>query len=134
MSEAKARLIDAMDILIPVDSRGAAIPLTKERLYRLAGVSRATMNRHPEVLKEWDRRVGTVASRAGGNPRKDQTDLLKERIGVLIETVQSKTTELSLAATVIATLHAENQSMQAHVNQLNAARVQMLQNRRGGQA
>jgi hypothetical protein len=133
MSDAEARLRDAMDTLIPLTQSGLVAPWTKERLYQLAGVSRATMNRHPAVLEEWDRRVGTMLPNPDGADRRDQIELLKARVQSLKDALDSKTKDIALAATVIATLNTENQNLQSHVNQLNSARIQLLHQRKSAQ-
>ncbi|MEY9877903.1 hypothetical protein ABH931_007427 [Streptacidiphilus sp. MAP12-33] len=50
-------LREAMDRLFAGAAQNTDGKLTENNLWREAGVSRATMNRAPEILAEWDRRV-----------------------------------------------------------------------------
>ncbi|WP_328493499.1 hypothetical protein OHS59_12605 [Streptomyces sp. NBC_00414] len=84
--------------------------LTKENLYREAGVSRATMNRAHGILAEWDRR--TAATGTPGETRSD--DELKELRAELIVIKRERTQlqgRLDASATVIAALHHDNAAL-----------------------
>ncbi|CAL9278964.1 hypothetical protein [Streptomyces sp. SudanB182_2057] len=82
--------------------------LSKNNLWREAGVSRATMNRATAVLAEWDAR--TAASPAGlAQRRRDEkiTDL-RRRLHKGAEERRKLQGQVDAAATVIATLLTEN--------------------------
>lgn len=107
-SERKLR--DAMERLLA----GAAVRtdgrVIKENLYREAGVSRATMNRATAVMDEWARRVD------GTQPRDREVESLKQSLAeraVQIKDLRSRIRDLedqlTIAATAVAELHAENQ-------------------------
>jgi hypothetical protein len=52
-------LRDAMERLLSGQPQQTDGKITKNNLCREAGVSRATMNRAPEILTEWDARTAT---------------------------------------------------------------------------
>ncbi len=104
------KLRDAMERLLT----GAAVRtdgrVIKENLYREAGVSRATMNRATAVMDEWSRRVD------GTQPRDREVESLKqslaERAGQIKDLrsrIRDLEDQLTIAATAVAELHAENQ-------------------------
>ncbi|MCX4460280.1 hypothetical protein OOK58_56395 [Streptomyces sp. NBC_01728] len=83
--------------------------LIKENLYREAGVSRATMNRAPDILTEWNERTAATGARTPGEARRD-TELGEVR-RQLKELKRERTQlqgRLEAAATVIAALHHDN--------------------------
>lgn len=83
--------------------------LIKDNLWKEAQVSRATINRAPDVLREWDTRLAETGARTPGETRRD-TELAKLR-GQLGPVLAENTTlkrRLEAAATVITALHAEN--------------------------
>lgn len=85
--------------------------LTKANLHREAGVSRATMHRASALLAEWDQRVAAhPATRAQSRDREDlakaRADLRESRA-----TQRRLQQQLDAAATVIATLAAENAAL-----------------------
>jgi len=83
--------------------------LIKENLYKEAGVSRATMNRAPDVLAEWDRRTAATGARTPGEARRD-TELgeLRSQLKELKRERTQLQGRLDAAATVIAALHHDN--------------------------
>ncbi|MET9079000.1 hypothetical protein ABZX95_44390 [Streptomyces sp. NPDC004232] len=86
--------------------------LTKENLYREAGVSRATMNRAHSILAEWDRRTAATDARTPGEVRRD--DELKELRAELRAIKRQRTQlqgRLDASATVIAALHHDNAAL-----------------------
>ncbi len=106
-------LFDAMARLTEGRPRRTDGAMTKENLYREAGVSRATMNRAVAVMAEWDAHVAAHGRRTAGEARRD-ADLAE-----LSKKLKDKTAEctelqhrLDAAATVIAALHHDNQAME----------------------
>lgn len=86
--------------------------LIKENLYKEANVSRATMNRAVSVMAEWTDITGDKT------PRNEQVEKLKQElvqhrstIAELRSRIRKMESELTLAATAIAEIHAENQSL-----------------------
>lgn len=110
MSASERRLREAMDRLLAGTAERTDGRLIKENLYREAGVSRATMNRAKSVLDEWTRRVD------GTQPRDREIESLNHslseratQIKDLRARVRELQDQLTIAATAIAELHAENQ-------------------------
>lgn len=110
MSASERRLSEAMDRLLAGTAERTDGRLIKENLYREAGVSRATMNRAKSVLDEWTRRVD------GTQPRDREIESLNHslseratQIKDLRARVRELQDQLTIAATAIAELHAENQ-------------------------
>lgn len=110
MSASERRLREAMDRLLAGTAERTDGRLIKENLYREAGVSRATMNRAKSVLDEWTRRVD------GTQPRDREIESLHHslseratQIKDLRARVRELQDQLTIAATAIAELHAENQ-------------------------
>lgn len=110
MSASERRLREAMDRLLAGTAERTDGRLIKENLCREAGVSRATMNRAKSVLDEWTRRVD------GTQPRDREIESLNHslseratQIKDLRARVRELQDQLTIAATAIAELHAENQ-------------------------
>lgn len=104
-------LRDAMTRLLNGSARRTDGRLTKENLYREAGVSRATMNRAPDILAAWDL---AVADRTDPKPPRDIVGELEN----LRTQLRRKTGEcarlqerLAAAATTIAALHHDNNAL-----------------------
>lgn len=107
-SEVKLR--QAMQRLLTGTAQRTDGRLVKENLYREAGVSRATMNRHPDILRDWDAHVDSPT------PRDRAREALEANLAEQRNTVRelrAKITELegqlTLAATVIAELTTDNE-------------------------
>lgn len=86
--------------------------LIKENLYKEAKVSRATMNRAASVMAEWTEIIGDK------KPQNEQVEKLKQELSrhrsTIVELrsrIRKMESELALAATAIAEIHAENQSL-----------------------
>lgn len=100
---AENALREAMARLIAGKPQTTDGKLTKENLYREAGVSRATMNRADEVMAEWDAYVAQHGRRTKGESQRDA------EIAELTRKLKAKTAQctelnrrLDAAATVIA--------------------------------
>lgn len=89
--------------------------LIKENLYREAGVSRATMNRHPAILEEWNARVDTPTPRDRARQTLE-TEVANQRtmINALRAHVRELEGHLTAAATMIAELTVENEHLRQH--------------------
>ncbi|MFD7623942.1 hypothetical protein, partial [Streptomyces sp. NPDC059802] len=85
--------------------------LTKNNLWREAGVSRATMNRATAVLVEWDSRVGHSPASQRDQRQTEEIALLRRRLKNNREERQRLQDQVDAAATVIATLLAENTAL-----------------------
>ena len=111
----QAKLQQAMERLLAGRPEHTDGRLIKENLYREAGVSRATMNRHPALLKEWNARVDTSTPRDRARQTLE-TEVANQRttINELHAHVRELEGQLTTAATVIAELTVENQHLRQH--------------------
>lgn len=92
--------------------------LTKQNLWKEAGVSRATMNRAHTILKEWDDHLAQHGTATPGEAKRD------EEIRTLRRKLADKTREcttlqkrLDAAATAIAALHHDNTLLRQELGQ-----------------
>ena len=125
--KAHKALAEAMERLVAGRPRVTDGAMTKENLYREAGVSRATMNRDTEIMGAWDEHVAAHGRRTVGQARRD-ADLAE-----LAHRLKAKTAEctelqrkLDAAAGVIAALHHDNQAMAKELARLGASTVTTL--------
>lgn len=112
----EAALREAMERLLagrPLRTNGA---LTKNNLYREAGVSRATMNRATSLLAEWDRR--TAQNPATAAQEKARSQLAQARAALRESQIARRRLQdqVDAAATVIATLLSENAALREQVS------------------
>lgn len=83
--------------------------LIKDNLWKEAGVSRATMNRAPTILTEWDARLAATGARTPGEARRDeQLASLRKKLKTVTKDRDRLRDQVNAAATVIAALHADN--------------------------
>ncbi|WP_331752133.1 hypothetical protein [Streptomyces sp. NBC_00829] len=109
--KAEKALREAMERLFAGTPLRTDGKLTKNNLWREAGVSRATMNRATTLLNDWNSRIsGSTASQRD----QDQAQAIKE----LRRQLKTKTAEgrrlqdqVDASATVIAVLLAENDAL-----------------------
>ncbi|KUL28995.1 hypothetical protein [Streptomyces regalis] len=85
--------------------------LTKNNLWREAGVSRATMNRATVLLAEWDNRVGRSPASLHDQHQQEEITRLRRQLRGIRQERQRLQQQVDAAATVIATLHAENAAL-----------------------
>ncbi|WP_257980599.1 hypothetical protein [Streptomyces sp. CB02959] len=114
-------LRDAMERLLSGQPQHTDGKLTKNNLCREAGISRATMNRAPELLTEWDARTATSPA---GRHHQRHTEELAELRGKLRKSrdqCHALQEQVDAAATVIMTLLAENASLREHATGRSAA-------------
>jgi hypothetical protein len=97
--------------------------LTKNNLWREAGVSRATMNRATEIVAEWDAR--TAASPAGTLQRQHNHEITDLRGNLRRSRADCRQLQdqVDAAATVIAILLAENVALREQVARRSAVVV-----------
>lgn len=105
---ARQALRDAMERLLAGKPQRTDGRLIKQNLWKEAGISRATMNRAADVLQEWNAR--TAPSQDTAQQRRSQHDLTELRSELRRSRAKSRELQLQVdaAATVIATLLAEN--------------------------
>lgn len=106
--KAEQALQEAMERLLsgkPTRTDGA---LTKNNLWREAGVSRATMNRATSVLAEWDRRVGESPATALDQQRREELSEVRGKLRRSRQECRQLQDQVDAAATVITALLAEN--------------------------
>ncbi|MBB4966477.1 hypothetical protein [Saccharothrix violaceirubra] len=83
--------------------------MTKDNLWKEAGVSRATMNRARLVLAKWDARVAECGGLTPGEARKnDEGTKLREQLADKTRECTESYGKLDVAATAIAALHHDN--------------------------
>ncbi|MFG2971607.1 hypothetical protein ACGFYY_01220 [Streptomyces sp. NPDC048331] len=105
---AEQALCEAMERLLsgkPSRTDGA---LTKNNLWREAGVSRATMNRATSVLAEWDSRVDESPATALDRQRREELSEVRGNLRKSRQECRQLQDQVDAAATVIAVLLAEN--------------------------
>jgi wobble nucleotide-excising tRNase len=105
MTESERKLRAAMARLIAGKAQRTNGALSKNNLHYEAGVSRATMNRYPSVLAEWDQAVA-----AGSKPAKDlEQEILTKNAEIkkLRQNIRDLGVQLTAASTVIVALHGE---------------------------
>ncbi|MFD9514279.1 hypothetical protein [Streptomyces mirabilis] len=85
--------------------------LTKNNLWREASVSRATMNRATAVLAERDNRVGRSPASLRDQHQQEEITRLRRQLRGNRQQHQRLQQQVDAAATVIATLLAENAAL-----------------------
>ncbi len=105
--------------------------LVKENLYKEAQVSRATMNRAPSVLAEWDAHLATHGKTIPGEARRDAAiDDLKKRLTAKTQECTLLTRKLTAAATAIAALHRDNEALRQQLDRDVSSHVTPIRARR----
>ncbi|OAH13500.1 hypothetical protein [Streptomyces jeddahensis] len=104
-------LREAMERLFAGKAARTDGKLTKNNLWREAGVSRATMNRASNVLAEWDNRVGQSPASVRDQRQSDEITRLRRQLKDQRRERQRLQQQVDAAATVIATLLAENAAL-----------------------
>lgn len=118
------RLRDAMKRLLTGTAVRTDGRLTKKNLCLEAKVSRATMNRATRLMAEWDA-AGT--ERRPRDPlaiKNDETMVaMQSTVRKLREEVRDLQEQLVAAATVVATLHHENQQLKEQVPSATVSQI-----------
>ncbi|MCD9146011.1 hypothetical protein [Streptomyces albireticuli] len=97
--------------------------LTKNNLWREAGVSRATMNRATAVLAEWDDRVGQSPASQRDQKQTEEIALLRRQLKDNRHERHRLQDQVDAAATVISVLLAENTALREQVTRRSAVIV-----------
>ncbi|MFE0695683.1 hypothetical protein [Streptomyces sp. NPDC058869] len=88
--------------------------LTKNNLWREAGVSRATMNRATDLLSEWDSRVTQSPASARQQHHDDELAETRRKLRESQQECRSLQDQVDASATVITALLAENAALREH--------------------
>ncbi|MFF5841338.1 hypothetical protein ACFY74_07655 [Streptomyces massasporeus] len=106
------KLRDAMNRLLAGKPQHSDGRLTKNNLALEAGVSPATMFRAKAVLADWDAHIDTHGSLTPGEARRDaDIDDLRRQLAAAKREITELNRQLTAAATVIASLHHDNQML-----------------------
>jgi hypothetical protein len=109
--KAERALREAMERLFTGQPTRTDGKLTKQNLWREAGVSRATMYRATAVLADWDNRVGRSTVRKHDQKLTEEITRFRRRLKENRLERQRLQDEVDAAATVIAALLAENAAL-----------------------
>ncbi|WP_435204922.1 hypothetical protein [Micromonospora sp. bgisy143] len=120
LREAMKRLFDRQ----PIHTDGK---LTKNNLWREAGVSRATMNRAVDILAEWSARVADSPAEAAARHHTAELAELRGSLEASRRRCRQLQDQVDAAATVIAALAAENAALRRQA--LTTSAVVPLQHR-----
>ncbi|MFC9506716.1 hypothetical protein [Streptomyces sp. NPDC057002] len=111
-AKTEQKLRDAMDRLLAGKPQHSDGRLTKNNLAQEAGVSPATMFRAKAVLADWDAHIDTHGSLTPGEARRDaDLDDLRRQLAAAKREITELNRRLTAAATVIASLHHDNQML-----------------------
>jgi hypothetical protein len=114
---AEKALREAMQRLLAGKSQRTDGRLVKDNLWKEAGVSRATMNRAPTILAEWDARLAATDARTPGEVRRDeQVASLRKELKTVAKDRDRLRDQVNGAATVIAALHADNMALRQQLD------------------
>lgn len=132
---AEDKLEAAMERLLmgePTVTEGA---LTKESLYKEAEVSRATMNRHPELLMRWDKAValhkaeGVDFDLSATRAREALESRHRELVSAFSksqESLRQAESDLRASATVITALYSENSLLNEKLDSIHRRGLSVL--------
>ena len=122
-------LYDAMERLLAGRPQRSDGRLTKDNLWKEAGVSRATMNRATHIMTQWEDRVRAADSYTPLEARKnDELTTLRADLAARTRECTQRRHQLDAAATAIAALHHDNTMLRqelhhtGHVIPLNGRR------------
>jgi hypothetical protein len=102
-------LREAIERLLAGKSQHTDGRLIKENLWKEAKVSRATMNRAPQIIAEWNARVAERGGLTADQARHtDELAKLRRKLADKAQTATQLRRQLDAAATVIAALHHDN--------------------------
>ncbi|MFB6615785.1 hypothetical protein ACFCV9_16440 [Streptomyces sp. NPDC056367] len=119
-SKAEQALQEAMERLLSGKPNRTDGALTKNNLWREAGVSRATMNRATSVLAEWDRRVHESPATALDRQRREELSDVRGKLRSSRQECRQLQDQVDAAATVIAALLAENAALREQLAKRSA--------------
>jgi len=110
-ARAEQALRVAMDRLLAGKPFRTDGKLTKNNLWREAGVSRATMNRANAVLADWDSRISGSPASLRDQKQTQEITALRRQLKENKEARQRLQDQVDASATVITVLLAENASL-----------------------
>ncbi|MYV94244.1 hypothetical protein [Streptomyces sp. SID1034] len=122
-------LRDAMERLFAGRPARTDGKLTKNNLWREAGVSRATMNRATNVLVDWDNRIGRSPARAQDRKQAETITALRQHLRKARTDRDRLQDQVDAAATVIAALYAENAALREQISSQSAIVVPLTPRR-----
>jgi hypothetical protein len=121
-----AALRQAMDRLLAGQPQRTDGRLTKDNLWKEAGVSRATMNRARLVMAEWQARVAECGGMTPVEARKhDELAVLRKKLEDKIRECTQLQKQLDAAATAIAALHHDNTLLREELGNSGSAVVSL---------
>lgn len=106
-------LEQAMERLLAGQPKRTDGQLTKNNLYREAGVSRATLRRVPHILTAWDNRLADSPAAAHERTHHQELTALRAELTSSRAHHRQLQDQVDAAATVIAALAAENATLRA---------------------
>jgi chromosome segregation ATPase len=119
-------LQDAMARLLAGGAHRTDGKLTKENLYREAGVSRATMNRARDVLTAWNHAVATHTGRPQAGDTSDELAELRTKLSRKTRECADLQQSLDAAATTIAALRHDNNALRDELARHRSSKVVVI--------
>ncbi|MEW2522811.1 hypothetical protein [Actinacidiphila alni] len=115
-ARAEQALRAAMDRLLAGSPLYTDGKLTKNNLWREAGISRATMNRASHVLAEWDARVSGSEPSLRDRQHTEQITDLRRQLREVKQARKRLQDQVDASATVIIALVSENASLREQLS------------------
>ncbi|MCX4523284.1 hypothetical protein OG402_38260 [Streptomyces anulatus] len=109
--KAEKALLDAMERLLNGKPARTDGKLTKNNLWREAGVSRATMNRATRVLETWDARVSSSPASLHSQQQAEEIARLRKKLRLNQDERQRLQDQVDAVTTVLTVLLAENAAL-----------------------
>ncbi|MGP4089203.1 hypothetical protein [Streptomyces sp. KR55] len=125
----ESALRDAMERLFAGRPTRTDGKLTKNNLWREAGVSRATMNRATNVLADWDHHIGHSPARLQDRKQAEAITALRQQLRESRKHRDRLQDQVDAAATVIAALYAENAALREQIVNQSATVVPLTPRR-----
>ncbi|MFF2249768.1 hypothetical protein [Streptomyces sp. NPDC058142] len=122
-AKAEQALREAMDRLFAGRPTCTDGKLTKNNLWREAGVSRATMNRAADVLAEWDAQIGKSPASLHDQKQSEEITVLRRQLKKNQQERKQRQDQIDASATVIAVLLAENAALREQATSRSAVVV-----------
>ncbi|WP_329588898.1 hypothetical protein OG195_12570 [Streptomyces sp. NBC_01362] len=122
-SRTEKSLREAMERLLAGTPARTDGKLTKNNLWREAGVSRATMNRATNILTEWDSRIGTSPANQHAQRQAEELTQLRRKAKAQQRDHKKLQDQVDAAATVIAVLLSENTALRNQLAQRSSVVV-----------
>lgn len=119
-TRAEKALREAMERLFTGRPARTDGKLTKNNLWREAGVSRATMNRATDVLADWDDHIGQSPASLHDQRQTQEIADLRRQLKNNRQERQQLQDQVDAAATVIAALLAENTALREQATKQSA--------------